>query len=1030
MAKSSFYNTNPDAQLIRDLDSIIADARAAAASAHVDAGAASASQIAAANSQAAAAASAAAADVSEAAALASQNAAAASALAALNSQNSASASATTASTKASEASTSATNAAASASAALASKNAAATSETNAAASAAAALASKNAASTSETNAAGSASAASTSASNSASSATASQTARTGAETARTGSEAARDLALAHRDSAYGAEQNALNYANTAYLWAEKIDGPVTGSEYSARAWSNDAKQYRNTTLTYRDAAAASASAAANSAAAAAVFDPSTYFVKSGGTITGFTRINMNSNGNTALLLNGLSKGVRIIPGTFGTAIEGVDQTGVGSYQPLTLKGTTLTFDGPATLTGNATFSAFNTGVVLAGGGKLMDQSTGGNAGLGRTVIVANNDSFKVISEDTTQPIFEANYAGTAPTFKDQVVWHAGNFTPSAKASLGTSVNFADVTANRGDGTGVIYLGNGTHYLYWDGANYQMPSGPLWVGGDIHGSGGYYSDLRLGAAAGTNRTIKLTTGGTMRWEFGAGGQPEGGSNTGSMFQIARFTDAGAYVDTPFYIDRSNGLVSMPKGIFAPSLGMDAVAPSIDFNDTAGSTNQKRMQIKVYGGATRFNVIDDAYTTILRTPLVLNHVNGKSTFMDMEASRVISRAHDVYDSTAGTNLKTSRWYGSGGYTRLEILNDAYSAVTAVPISIDHAAGTVWLEKVTSPLKIAAQGGNEGGEIQLAKPATGATISGDVTVDMANDNFRVFEGGGAYRGFYVDLTKTQGGAGSALWHSGNMPAALKSPTALANNATISSSQSGLAYLMDINTGAQVFNLPAVSSVYDGWSCVVFTNGNPTGYQTARVSAETGKTVLYSHVSDQHFYLAGRGEAFRFTWMPTFGTGVWFAELLKQPQPFRIARWYGGSGSWNSGTTSTTGIFFNNRSGDYAMFNTSNSATTGLPVTGNYRHLYRYQASASAGGGVTGAAAMYGSNDAGAPDSAVFSRYDVLTVGEDTKFMIADWCRYSAAGSVSNAYYYMSQSGIWFYPDNNYMTIDFLGR
>lgn len=1030
MANSSFYGQNPTVSDLQTAIDLLAQVNAAKVSASASAASAGASAAQADASKNAAAASAAAADVDAAAALASQNTAAASALAALNSQNSASASATTATTKASEASTSATSAGASASAALASKNAAGTSETNAAASAAAALASKNAASTHEANSWTNQQNAAQNETNSYTNRLAAETARTGAETARAGSEAARDLALAHRDSSYTAQQNASNSANTAYLWAEKIDGPVLTGQYSARAWADDAKQYRNTALTYRDAAAASASAAANSAAAAATWDPSSYVMKTGGTYTGLVRVSMASNGNTALLLNGLSKGVRVVPGASGTSIEGVDQTGVGSYQPLTLKGSTLTFDGPATLTGNATFSAFNNGVVLAGGGKLMDQSTGGNAGLGRTVIVANNDSFKVISEDTTQPIFEANYAGTAPTFKDQVIWHAGNFTPSAKASLGTSVNFADVTANRGDGTGVIYFGNGTHYLYWDGANYQMPSGPLWVGGDIHGSGGYYSDLRLGAAAGTNRTIKLTTGGTMRWEFGAGGQPEGGSNTGSMFQIARFTDAGAYVDTPFYIDRSNGLVSMPKGIFTPSIGMDAVAPSIDLNDTAGGANQKRMQIKVYGGATRFNVIDDAYTTILRTPLVLNHVNGKASFMDMEASRVISRAHDVYDSTAGTNLKTSRWYGSGGYTRLEILNDAYSAVTAVPISIDHAAGTVWLEKVTSPLKIAAQGGNEGGEIQLAKPPTGSTIAGDVTVDMANDNFRIFEGGGAYRGVFVDLTKTQGGAGSALWHSGNMPAALKSPTALANNATISSSQSGLAYLMDINTGAQVFNLPAVSSVYDGWSCVVFTNGNPTGYQTARVSAETGKAVLYSHVSDQHFYLAGRGEAFRFTWMPTFGTGVWFAELLKQPQPFRIARWYGGSASWNSGTTSTTGIFFNNRSGDYAMFNTSNSATTGLPVTGNYRHLYRYQASASAGGGVTGAAAMYGSNDAGAPDSAVFSRYDVLTVGEDTKFMIADWCRYSAAGSVSNAYYYMSQSGIWFYPDNNYMTIDFLGR
>lgn len=324
-------------------------------------------------------------------------------------------------------------------------------------------------------------------------------------------------------------------------------------------------------------------------------------------------------------------------------------------------------------------------------------------------------------------------------------------------------------------------------------------------------------------------------------------------------------------------------------------------------------------------------------------------------------------------AGTDLKNSRLYAHDGYTYFEIVNDAYNAVPRVPLSISHATGQTSFN--TRP---------------------------------------VF-------------------AGSTPWDNGNLPfpaIGMKSPTALANNATISSSNSGQSFSMDLNAGVQVINLPTVASVYDGWSCVVFTSGNPSGYQTARVSAETGKTVLYSHVDTQHFYLAGRGEAFRFTWMPTFGTGVWFAELIKQPQPFRIARWYGGSGSWNSGTTTTTNIFFNNRSGDFAMFNTANSGLTVLPVTGLYRHLYRYQASCSAGGGVTGAAAMYGSNDTGSADASVYSRYDVLTVGEDTKFMIADWQRYSAAGSNSAAFYYMSQSGVWFYPDNNYMTIDFLGR
>jgi len=50
------------------------------------------------------------------------------------------------------------------------------------------------------------------------------------------------------------------------------------------------------------------------------------------------------------------------------------------------------------------------------------------------------------------------------------------------AGLGANVNFADITASRGNGTGVIFLGDGSHYVFWDGGSYQMPGGQLVVEG--------------------------------------------------------------------------------------------------------------------------------------------------------------------------------------------------------------------------------------------------------------------------------------------------------------------------------------------------------------------------------------------------------------------------------------------------------------------------------------------------------------------------------------------------------------------
>lgn len=57
----------------------------------------------------------------------------------------------------------------------------------------------------------------------------------------------------------------------------------------------------------------------------------------------FTAAQRISVGDTvaALLINGTTKGLRVMTGAGGTTLEGVDNTGVGSYQPLLLNGSTM-----------------------------------------------------------------------------------------------------------------------------------------------------------------------------------------------------------------------------------------------------------------------------------------------------------------------------------------------------------------------------------------------------------------------------------------------------------------------------------------------------------------------------------------------------------------------------------------------------------------------------------------------------------------------------------------------------------------
>ena len=62
-----------------------------------------------------------------------------------------------------------------------------------------------------------------------------------------------------------------------------------------------------------------------------------------------------------------------------------------------------------------------------------------------------------------------------------------------------------------------------------------------------------------------------------------------------------------------------------------------------------------------------------------------------------------------------------------------------------------------------------GDEGGELQLAKPTTNSTISGVVTIDINQNRLRFFESGGTNRGAYLDITAAATGVGTNLLSGG---------------------------------------------------------------------------------------------------------------------------------------------------------------------------------------------------------------------------------------------------------------------
>jgi hypothetical protein len=71
-------------------------------------------------------------------------------------------------------------------------------------------------------------------------------------------------------------------------------------------------------------------------------------------------------------------------------------------------------------------------------------------------------------------------------------------------------------------------------------------------------------LILDRPAASDRMLMIRTSGSNRWFIGTVGGAESGSNSGSNFMIARFDDAGVWIDTVLSVNRATGVVSFPKG----------------------------------------------------------------------------------------------------------------------------------------------------------------------------------------------------------------------------------------------------------------------------------------------------------------------------------------------------------------------------------------------------------------------------------------------------------------------------------
>lgn len=104
---------------------------------------------------------------------------------------------------------------------------------------------------------------------------------------------------------------------------------------------------------------------------------------------------------------------------------------------------------------------------------------------------------------------------------------------------------------------------------YDGTQFQIVSlssaalvnaANTFASAQVVGSGTGSAIARLDGGAGSERVLGLRTAGVDRWAVIASNATESGSNAGSNFAIARYTDAGALIDNALNIRRSDGAIA--------------------------------------------------------------------------------------------------------------------------------------------------------------------------------------------------------------------------------------------------------------------------------------------------------------------------------------------------------------------------------------------------------------------------------------------------------------------------------------
>jgi hypothetical protein len=240
-----------------------------------------------------------------------------------------------------------------------------------------------------------------------------------------------------------------------------------------------------------------------------------------------------------------------------------------------------------------------------------------------------------------------------------------------------------------ESTGLVTMSNG----------FQANAASSVVGASFSVTRSDASDVALiiSGNAGQSRYVEMRTGASKRVLLVLSSTAEGGSNAGSDFQINTYTDAGAYLATPFTVTRSTGNVLLTSDLTVS--GGDITCGNVASNLFAGNTTTNSTICSgltsgslTIGSLTATGYINLQATTGMRVP------KGTTAQQPVAATAGVATIRYNTDTNQfeGVSGASPTWLPLGGAT---ISDDTTTNATYYPTFVTTTSGVATSVKVSS-------------------------------------------------------------------------------------------------------------------------------------------------------------------------------------------------------------------------------------------------------------------------------------------------------------------------------------------